>query len=460
MNLIRSYLTGRGYTLPSEKWDKSVALFLSWYRGSVGGFHSYYVFNGTRRVKAHRYSMQMAKRVCEEHAALLLNERVNIQAEGFDDLPEVLERLRFFELGNKLVERAYALGTGAFVEYRNADGLPCMDFVAADMIYPLRWEGDAVTECAFASHVTVDGKPGYYVQIHTLSDDQTYRIENAWLNEDGRPAPPQNGVETVVETGCPVPLFQLFAPAAVNNLLDGCPMGMSIFGNAIDCLKAVDELFTSYVTEFTLGRKRLMVPLSKATIQVEQSGRMQPRFDPSDALFYVYEQSPDGKSDLKETGGSLRANEHETGLQSMLDAMSAACGLGYGYFKVRGQGAAKTATEVISEKSDLYQTMKRNEKPLERAVNGMVRALAYLCGKSPEISVTVTFDNSIVEDAERTMNENIRLCDARLRSRKRAVMEIDHVDEEEAERRLADIAKEQDVSQSTVEDFILGGERA
>ena len=42
---------------------------------------------------------------------------------------------------------------------------------------------------------------------------------------------------------------------------------------------------------------------------------------------------------------------------------------------------AKTATEIISEDDDLYQSVKRHEKPLERAIIGMVRALAELSGK-------------------------------------------------------------------------------
>lgn len=441
MTSIREYLTGRGYCLPDGEWDKWVDLFAQWYRGEVEGFHRYYVFNGLTRSRAGRYSLRMAKRVCEEHASLLLNERVTVEADGFDELPALLERLRFFELGNRLVERAYALGTGAFVAYLGGDGAPRLDYIAADMIYPLRWQGDVVSECAFGSRVTLRGQKAVYVQVHTLGPRGAYVIENAWLNEHGAPLEPPEGVEARVDTGSPIPLFQLFSPAGVNNLLPGVPMGMSVYGNALDCLRAVDEVFTGYVTEYNLGRKRLMVPLSRATIQLEQDGAMQPRFDPQDALFYVYEQSADGKSDVKETGGTLRAGEYETGMRRVLDMLSHACGLGHGYFESRS-GGAKTATEVVSERSDLYQSMKRNEKPLARAVAGMVRALAFLCGKSPDIAVNVAFDESLFEDRDRLLERNLKLVQAGFRSRLRAVMEIEGVDEAEARRRLQEIERE------------------
>ena len=78
----------------------------------------------------------------------------------------------------------------------------------------------------------------------------------------------------------------------------------------------------------------------------------------------------------------------------MIDLLSKRCGLGTGRFKF-DRGAAATATQVISEDSDLYQSVKRHEKPLERAIIGMVRALSTLSGGNPDIDVTVEFDDSI-----------------------------------------------------------------
>lgn len=78
-------------------------------------------------------------------------------------------------------------------------------------------------------------------------------------------------------------------------------MGMSVYGNSLDLLQSVDLIWDSYVNEFDLGRKRIMVPMSMAKIQMAQDGTSAPLFDPNDTTFYVYKQSDDGKNDLKET---------------------------------------------------------------------------------------------------------------------------------------------------------------
>ena len=33
----------------------------SWYEGNVRRFHNYFIFNGNKKVKQHRYTMNMAK---------------------------------------------------------------------------------------------------------------------------------------------------------------------------------------------------------------------------------------------------------------------------------------------------------------------------------------------------------------------------------------------------------------
>lgn len=66
-------------------------------------------------------------------------------------------------------------------------------------------------------------------------------------------------------------------------------------------------------------------------------------------------------------------------------------------------GTAKTATEVVSEKSDLYQSLKKHEQVVEEAIVRLVQVVAEMLGL-PEQTVSVGFDDSIIEDvgAEKT----------------------------------------------------------
>jgi len=44
------------------------------------------------------------------------------------------------------------------VEYLNADGQVIIDYIRADMIYPLSWDNGDITECAFGTAKMLNGK--------------------------------------------------------------------------------------------------------------------------------------------------------------------------------------------------------------------------------------------------------------------------------------------------------------
>lgn len=454
--IIRKHLADRGYALPDSKWYARVKEYLEWYQNFVESFHKYTVYNGVRFSDVERFRLGMAKTCCEDHANLLLNEKVQITAEGFAQLDDVLTANNFRERANRLLEITYALGTGAMVEYKNADARPVIDYIRADMIFPLSWDNLVIKECAFASHKVVDKQERYYIQIHTCDNGQ-YVIENVYLNKEGAVIPAPAGVEPTVRTLSTAPLFQIIKPNIVNNLDLDNPMGISVYGNAISQLKALDLVYDSYVNEFQLGRKRIMVPQSMATIDMQADGTLQPRFDPRDTVFNVYEQSEDGKNELKEINMALRAAEHDLGLQKQLDIFSKKVGLGTGYYKFEN-GVVRTATEVVSTQSDLYKNRQKNEIPLRAALTDMVRALSFLSGGSPDIDVEIGFDDSIIEDTNATTQTNILLVTNGLRSKIDAIMAIEKCSQEEAEAKLAAIKQEEAVNMPEIEAFGAAGE--
>ena len=219
-------------------------------------------------------------------------------------------------------------------------------------------------------------------------------------------------------------------------------------------LADVDIVWDSYVNEFILGKKRLMIPTSLAKLMMHKDSdgneRLSPLFDPHDALFYVYEADGDDAKKPIELDMNLRTDEHDKGLQRCIDTLSKKCGLGVGRYRI-SQGEVKTATEVVSESSDLYQSLKRHEQTFGDALVGMVKALAYIVGKTPEIDVSVQFDDSIIEDASATLDRCIKRVTNGLMSKLQAIMEIDGVDEDEAKRRLEQIIAESRQNQAAVE---------
>ena len=159
--------------------EEHLALWRSWYQGNVKHFHSYRVYNGQKRVLCHRAGLGMAKKICEDWANLLMNERVHIRVEGereqrFTD--RILQDSRFFLQANRMQEYKAALGTAAYVP-RVTDGRIRIDGIDAEGILPLSWENGAVTDCAFACSRRDGARDLVYVQVHHRVDG-IYQVEN------------------------------------------------------------------------------------------------------------------------------------------------------------------------------------------------------------------------------------------------------------------------------------------
>lgn len=450
-NTIRQYLIDQKYDTVSDETYSHIDKWLDWYQGDVEKFHTYKVYNGMTTTKQKRYRLGMAKKVCEDWANLLMNEKVSINAGEYEErLSEILQANNFKVRANQLVEKAFALGTGAFVEYLDGDGNPVIDYIRADMIYPLSWDNGDITECAFGSNRVVEGKEIIYLQIHrkgTLADAEedeeapredpnTYYIENKYIDaESGKELDTPDSVLPLIDTGYDKPLFQIITPNICNNIDLDSPLGISVYANSISQLKGCDLVYDSYMNEYVLGRKRILVPLSQAKRQMQEDGVSTPAFDPNDTVYYMLPDDRNSSQSLTEVDMTIRASDHELGIQRCLDILSLKTGMGAGRYKFES-GGVKTATEVISDKSDLYQNRQKNAIIIEAALVSMAQAIAFLDVGRMDLDVTIDFDDSIIEDTNTTIDRNIKLVQAGLRSKLKAIMEIEKCTEAEAKKEL------------------------
>lgn len=403
MRAITQYLKSQGYGAIDDSYYSYIDLWQKWYKGKVAAFHNYRQYNGKKKVSRTRKTLGMAKTVAEDWANLLLNEKVDITIDEkttHEKVWEVLDANDFRVRGNQLIELAFALGTGAFVEYKDGDQV-MVDYIRAGMIYPLSWDNGVIKECAFASEKVAGKEKKVYLNIHRLNDQGNYVIENKMFTRNGNnltPADLPEGVLEEVDTGSNIPLFQIIKPNIVNNVDLDCPMGISVYANAVDQLEGCDLVYDSYCNEFRLGKKRVIVPVTMARMIMEEDGSVTPMFDDNDVEFYALDMGDKAENKLHEVNMEIRAEAHDRGMDKTLALLSKKCGLGTDRYKFEN-GAVKTATEVISEKSDLFQSLKKHEIIIESALEKMVKAIALLLGLNTEFEVTVNFDDSIIEDS-------------------------------------------------------------
>ena len=393
-----------------------------WYKGKVESFHNYTIFNGQMDVKFTRSTLSMAKRACEDWANLLINEKTDITLSdqaSQDTLNTILDRCHFWRKANDGIEKTFALGRGAFVV--SVQGIDAdksgvivstekarakVSFVHGKKIYPITFEDGDITECAF---VTVGDKQTT-IAAHLKDKDGIYKIYNIVAEGDDVEHLTLSNADGfyIFDTQSTLPWFAVIRPNISNNINIDSPLGISIFANYIDILKEIDIIYDSYQNEFLLGRKRIFINARKTTIEVSQNGNavQKPVFNSNDVAFYVL---PEADSDdgvfIKNDTQPLRVAEHEQGLQNQLNLYSYSCGFGTNHYKFNG-GSVATATQIVSENSDLFRNLKKHEIIIEEALKTIVRAVIYAANTFTDEKMTadpnieIKFDDSIIEDKQ------------------------------------------------------------
>ena len=418
------------------------------------------------------YRMNMAKALCAEMASLVWGDEctVNVSIEGRESTDEdpdplnefvqkVLCKNAFHEKMQESIEEGLALGGSALKTWaeakhdENGNEIPdtrkiMIGYAMADQFIPISWDNARVTEGVFVSRIA---KGGYYytrLEWHRWNG-LTYIITNELYRSEIQKGKNADETQDILgvryplseiypyldeETEIPVEesLFCYWRTPVANNLDDNSPLGMSIYGNSLETLHALDVCFDSFVREFRLGKKRIIVPARAVRVVVDPTTGKQCRyFDANDETYEAL--ASDTPEDLKITDNSveLRVEEHVAAINAFLSILCLQTGFSAGSFTFDQHGGLKTATEVVSENSKTYKTIKTIQKQLRPAVEHLVRNIIDVAvlyeldyeGQKIEslvangYNVNITFDDGITQDRQTNLNEGVMLVGAGLLSK-------------------------------------------
>ena len=429
-NMIFDYLESvygvtppRGYYARIREWN-------AWRRGFYKPFHEFSesTTDGVP-MKRELYRLNMAQKVCEDWASLLLSERTYVCSSdsavsewigGADGLHGFIGDSGLIRRATRLVEKAFALGTGAAILRLDgvsfADGRLVagggrlrVDFVDAEHIIPISVGHSGITEAAFVSEVNNRGRDMVYLELHRLGADG-YVITNEWLERcDGSLIPVDSGarVPREIHTGSRVPLFAVLTPNVTNYIDEACGMGVSVYAQAIDCLKGVDLAFNNFCRDLKLGGKKVF--MNRSLVMRDGHGNVFTPDDVAQQLFVTV-----GDSDLSEEtmitehNPSLRTEENSDAVQHQLDYLSFRCGLGTRHYLFSGvQGKAQlTATQYTGERQDLIQNTARHRLNVEEFLIAIVRGALWAAVNvlglplDETAPLSVRFDDSYFIDSE------------------------------------------------------------
>ncbi|MBO6052674.1 MAG: hypothetical protein J6Q17_02965, partial [Clostridia bacterium] len=107
------------FPIPALEYYRRIALWDAWWRGHDRSFHEFTENTvAGHSVRRQLYRMNMAKKVAEDWASLLLNDRTAVDVAdpaGAAFVSSVFEKTDFLRQAIRLVERAFAVGTGAAI---------------------------------------------------------------------------------------------------------------------------------------------------------------------------------------------------------------------------------------------------------------------------------------------------------------------------------------------------------
>lgn len=464
---------------------------------------------------AHRTMERMgaAKAVVQELASLVWSEQCTVgvsrtgaaerAGEGAEDklqafVDSVLRENNFTVKMQELIEQGFALG-GASVKswcepVKDEGGNPVsgkgkirLGYCMADQFIPLAWSNADVTEGVFISR---QAKGGYYYTVLEWHrwNGSSYVVTNELYRKDMRNGntEPQNilGIKCPLDElypnlspetpvmGLERSLFSYWRTNIANNLDDNSPLGVSVYANALSTLKALDICFDSFVREFVLGRKRIIVPASAVRVVTAPDGKRYRYFDANDETYEALNIDDAENLKIQDNSVSIREAEHIGAINAFLGILSFQVGLSPGTLTFDKAEGLKTATEVVSEKSKTYKTVTSHEIPIKAAIEKLVHNIIDIAvlyeleheGEKVEsliaggYEIAVTFDDSIIQDRGTDLDEGIKLMAAEVESKLRFMTTRLGMTEEDAKKELAQIAAERRITGATFDDLLKSTE--
>ena len=428
---LKKQLHKKGVDIINTDYYELIDVWKSWYKGVVDDFHFYNIkiADGTE-VQCEKKTMSMAKKSSEDMLKLNWSNKCDIKLatdEKTKKLWSVLDSKQnnFTIMFPQMLEIAFALGTTGITEYQDELGRTRIEYINdPSSIVPYAYDNFNITGFVVFNQwqESENNKPVFYTHL-TYHEFKTARNENDEIkqyyrkynelykskdqNQLGKEIPFESmfeNVEEFVEYETDTPHFQIIKPPIVNNVDIDTPMGISIFANSIDKLKAIDNKYDSFDMEFVDGKRRILVDKTalKAAPQVDADGSISQQlfFDRNDRTYVAMNGMKD--QPVKDISFDLRYKEHIDSINAELNWYSSALGFGEDFYKFDGSGRA-TATEIISQNDDAFRTKQVYETVIKDVIIDLVKSVCYLEGiELSEDEIEITMDYSRFENQTAT----------------------------------------------------------
>lgn len=417
-----------------------------------------YTTASSKKRKRRRSSLNMAKVLCSEMAGLVLAEPPTVDAGKLVD--NLIDRESLWKNLRKSTEWAGATG-GQVLKVLVSSVGPAeakkntlsLDFVKAQSFIPLAWDNTEVLEGSFVDRRIVGEKKLVRVETHKRAQGGGYTITQKVFAEDtglevALDQFDQNlEPETIIPADITLPLFVYIPNPEANNIEPESPLGISLYANALDTLKRIDEAFDGMGQDIQFGRPRVALPGTVMRGYYDENGKKCMGFDPDEEIYLRIEGDDADKMKPVNLSNDLHPEAYKTAIQTNLDLLAMQTGFDAGYFSFDGT-SVKTATEVISDNSHTFKTMQSFRTNLSEGLIKLFRVINELGafykieGADKTKVPTIQWDDSVIEDRNSKATYWTDLYNNKLVDRVTALQKIHGIDKDAADAMAAAIGKE------------------
>ena len=393
---VIKYLEEQGYENIPTNYYKQIENWENYWKNNTD-YLTYKDFYGKERKM---YTLGMAKTICEDWGSILWSEEDDITCpkENINEL--VYNISTSYDLKNRIpesVETCCWSGTCAAIIRLNNVVIDENQVVKANNktkkelvivngknIIPLKIEHNKIVDVAFVSKTSLNSKDCIYLEIHKLLDEE-YEIRNVYLDEQNGKEIKNEDVIEILHTGTTNPWFSILTPPKINPIKQNLGLGFSVYGNALDQIKACDIAYNNFVMDLYLGGKKIIYNKKlikyKSVSYKNSNGETEIKevpVYPDDISKQQFMEVGDGtgnandKELIHEYNPALRVDDNEKAVQLSLNVLSRKTMLGSKYYSFEN-GTVVTATQFVGDRQDFVKNAKKFRNKLNQYIVNIIK---------------------------------------------------------------------------------------
>lgn len=332
--------------------------------------------------------------------------------------PSMRLNVQMAGVGGELILKPFVCGKNIITEA-----------ITADRFYPTRINGAGVVEAGFFTDFDkLNGKDVVRIENFDLQSDGVYINNKAYYqNTDGIGAEIaltsvcrwRDIVPDLLVSNVDRPLFATLKMPFANTVDNTSRLPVSIYANSLDAINELDRIYSDFIWEIHTGKRKKII--DSTAIKPKNGERLMPQQDMSTDEYIVLDLIGADTHTIKpfdDYTPNMRIESYQKAIDIQLRLIEMQCGFSAGTFTFDVKAGKMTATQIISEDKDTYNTIKAiQDSGLLQGLKDLiyvydVYATLYNLAPSGTIEPSITFGDSIFEDTTVEFSRRKQMADA------------------------------------------------